>query len=761
MTGNAKMILDIGGDASQLKLTLAEVESELKKFRSNLKTAKGGDIGNINFKIQDFESYKKALQDFGRFAEGTLGSLIQKISLLKAQRLEVQTNSDQLKKLNQDIDESEKKLKELLSFGKTNDVKVAENSIAGLQKKIKELNATKINLDAKDDALEVVRLNKQIDRLETKIQNINRLGIKVKGSNSFDDLSKSSIGARNTLTSLSLVAQDLPFGFIGIQNNLPRVIETFGILKTEVGGTIPALKQLGKSLIGPAGLFLAFSSVTSAITFAVLQYGSLGNAIDAIFYSIDPLSKKFQDINKSLEEYNIYLKDVNEITLKSNAGVEDQVALVEALRKGATNLSLSEQDRKKYLDALYELDKNYFKQLKDGKISVDEINESTKKYTQSILAQAAAEGIKEEIKLNAQQIAQQKVLRSELQEKEKAQLKIDEANKKVIESSAKLGGANTALKSNLGEVRTQLDENASSITKLESRKKLLNDQLDIAVKNQLDFSISTDESSKSVGELTKNIDDLQEAWKGLSKEAIEWSKREFKANELAAINAQLAKRNEEYKKLEASTFAAADSQMNLDGTTNNLMNSINTFSQDLGMLQDMQFGLGDFTKGIFDNLGKNIKDFQESIATVYPILYNTFFSPLENAFTEFLNTGKLTLQDFGKLVMDSIKKTLAKVAASGIIALLAALATGGFSGAGTSGFDFVGQSILSALGVGPRGGGLQRGIFGRQGGGIANPSFGGVGAGALSMGGQVNVVLRGSDLVGALNRTNTNISRIG
>jgi len=759
---DAKIILGIGADASQFKATLAEVESSLRYFKDKLQSAKGGSISKINFTIQGLEDQKKLLTEFGRFAEGTLGALIQKISFLKSQRLEVQTNSDSLKKLNQDIDESERKLKELLSFGKTNDVKVAENSIAGLQKKIKELNATKINLDAKDDALEVVRLNKEIDRLETKIQNINRLGIKVKGSNSFDDLSKSSIGARNTLTSLSLVAQDLPFGFIGIQNNLPRVVETFGILKTEVGGTIPALKQLGKSLIGPAGLFLAFSSVTAAITFAVKEYGSLSNAIDAIFYSIDPLSKKFQDINKSLEEYNIYLKDVNEITLKSNAGVEDQVALVEALRKGATNLSLSEQDRKKYLDALYELDKNYFKQLKDGKISVDEINESTKKYTQSILAQAAAEGIKEEIKLNAQQIAQQKVLRSELQEKEKAQLKIDEANKKVIESSAKLGGANTALKSNLGEVRTQLDENALSISKLESRKKLLNDQLDIAIENQLNFSTNTNESATSVGKLTKKIDDLQESWKGLSKEAIEWSKREFKANELAAITAQLAKRDDKNKELEKSTFALADSQLELDGNTNKLSNTVNDGFFKLRQATEAIQGLDKINKAISDNTPMAIKNFQESIATVYPILYNTFFSPLENAFTKFLDTGKLTFEEFGKIVMDSIKKTLARVAASGIIALLATLASGGFAaGTGASGFGFVGEAILSALGVGPRGGGLQRGIFGRQGGGIANPSFGGIGAGALSMGGQVNVVLRGSDLVGALNRTNTNISRIG
>ena len=42
--------------------------------------------------------------------------------------------------------------------------------------------------------------------------------------------------SRTALNSLSLVAQDLPFGFIGIQNNLPGVISSFGELTREAGG---------------------------------------------------------------------------------------------------------------------------------------------------------------------------------------------------------------------------------------------------------------------------------------------------------------------------------------------------------------------------------------------------------------------------------------------------------------------------------------------------------------------------------------------
>src|SRR5574343_915638 len=73
--------------------------------------------------------------------------------------------------------------------------------------------------------------------------------------------------AANALTNLGRVAQDAPFGFIGIQNNLNPLLESFQRLKIESGSTGGALKALAGSLIGPAGLGLALS-VGSALIVA-------------------------------------------------------------------------------------------------------------------------------------------------------------------------------------------------------------------------------------------------------------------------------------------------------------------------------------------------------------------------------------------------------------------------------------------------------------------------------------------------------------
>ena len=57
--------------------------------------------------------------------------------------------------------------------------------------------------------------------------------------------------AANALTNLGRVAQDAPFGFIGIQNNLNPLLESFQRLKAESGSTGGALKALAGSIITP------------------------------------------------------------------------------------------------------------------------------------------------------------------------------------------------------------------------------------------------------------------------------------------------------------------------------------------------------------------------------------------------------------------------------------------------------------------------------------------------------------------------------
>ena len=82
------------------------------------------------------------------------------------------------------------------------------------------------------------------------------------------NLNAGAAQAGQSITNLSRIAQDAPFGFIGIANNINPLVESFGRLKAETGSTGGALKALVSGLSGPAGLGLAFGVVTAAFTFA-------------------------------------------------------------------------------------------------------------------------------------------------------------------------------------------------------------------------------------------------------------------------------------------------------------------------------------------------------------------------------------------------------------------------------------------------------------------------------------------------------------
>ena len=71
--------------------------------------------------------------------------------------------------------------------------------------------------------------------------------------------------ATNALSNLSRVAQDAPYGFIGIANNLNPLLESFQRLKVSTGSTGSALKEMAKGLMGPAGIGLAVGVVSSLL----------------------------------------------------------------------------------------------------------------------------------------------------------------------------------------------------------------------------------------------------------------------------------------------------------------------------------------------------------------------------------------------------------------------------------------------------------------------------------------------------------------
>lgn len=142
----------------------------------------------------------------------------------------------------------------------------AESELKGFQQELK--NAT--------NTADVDRLNKSIAQTKSQLDLIKNFK-----SPGLNNLSASSNKATESLVNLGRVAQDAPFGFIGITNNINPLLESFQRLKKETGSTKGALKSLVAGLGGAGGLGLAVSVVSSLLVVFGDRLFKTSKAVDA------------------------------------------------------------------------------------------------------------------------------------------------------------------------------------------------------------------------------------------------------------------------------------------------------------------------------------------------------------------------------------------------------------------------------------------------------------------------------------------------
>lgn len=106
------------------------------------------------------------------------------------------------------------------------------------------------------------------------------------------------------LLSTSRIVQDLPYGFMGISNNITMLAEQMGYARSQGIGFKEQLIGIGKSLAGPGGMIFLISAITSAITYFTSNIGRAKTEVDVFAESIDKAIKKlldFQDPLKNLK----------------------------------------------------------------------------------------------------------------------------------------------------------------------------------------------------------------------------------------------------------------------------------------------------------------------------------------------------------------------------------------------------------------------------------------------------------------------------
>jgi len=651
-------------------------------------------------------------------------------------------------------------------------------------------------------------LLKSFDRLGTEVQST---------APKIEQVGNSSKSARTAITSLSLAVQDLPFGFIGVQNNLPGIIQGFGNLTTTTNGKVlPELKAIGQSLIGPAGIFLAFSTVTSIITVLVQKYGSLGAAIDALLGKQNAFKKQLEDQIKALDEYGKKQKLVEQISNDAAASQSGQIEVIKSLTAKATDLTLTQKEQNGALESLKNISDDYYGKLTIGTQNVDAIRAATEKYTKVLISQSKVRAYADEISAIDELVKENDRLQKTALKNVDSAKKQDEYNKKVISSSAALGGAATQLKSKLGESEKVVSDLANKTFELNNRKQELIDSINEENNLLIDNIQKTGKAAKSVRDYIEAYRPTQEYiefFKDLKNTSIYDAGVQFfndlgnldltkGANSVKQFNEILKNLQDRFSGKFANIIVSSpkDLQTAFEELRNALDKELKLLEQDiidseLNKRLTEQFYTGlEIAKDTFKQIREEWKKTQKSLTDLIPpsteniiglgpaayekamaqvieaqkkmkeaqkkmlddiqatsaLLGEVFFDPLQEQFRKMLDGGKFSFKEFGKAVLDNLKQLAAKILATGIITLLATILTGGFSSGsqlktGLTGFQAFGKAFSGALGFG----------------GSRSANFGGINPGGLAMSGAVSLSLRGSDLVGAINRTNTNISRIG
>ena len=185
--------------------------------------------------------------------------------------------------------------------------------------------------------------------------------------NAFKKVVPASNQVNQALVNVSRVAQDAPYGFIGIANNLNPLLESFQRLKETTGTAGSALKEMAKGLMGPAGIGLALGVVSSLIV-------AFGPKIAKFINGTTEASEAQDKFKESLDKARASASESG-IKLLAYIRVAEDATNTDARRKEALDAVRSE---------LSKVNASYTTTIK----TTDDARKAVTLYTDALVAQA-------------------------------------------------------------------------------------------------------------------------------------------------------------------------------------------------------------------------------------------------------------------------------------------------------------------------------------------------------------------------------------
>lgn len=250
------------------------------------------------------------------------------------------------------------------------DIKDFQRKIKEVENDIQELANEKaiqirLGLDTKEISAQIKDAKKYLNDLKQTVKDT--------GASFQKDLSPKVANGGNALMQFSRIAQDAPFGIMGIGNNITATAESFGYLVKETGSAGGALKAVASSIMGTGGILLAVSLVTTGLTIMAQK----GLTVSDVFAK---MTGTFDEARRSMQE-------INAETAKN---AQAQISSVGAYVATAKNINLSMQERLIAVKKLQDEYPAYFGNLTKEQILNGQVASTVREVTKALIAKAKA-----------------------------------------------------------------------------------------------------------------------------------------------------------------------------------------------------------------------------------------------------------------------------------------------------------------------------------------------------------------------------------
>lgn len=186
--------------------------------------------------------------------------------------------------------------------------------------------------------------------------------------------------ANFALLNMGRVFQDLPFGIIGVANNINPLVESFQRLKAESAATGTTMRSaLIGALRGGGGLGIAVSLLTSVLTFATVGLGFFGRGLFGAKKNADDTKDSVSGLTTSINQVGSEASRVTQ--------------LFNALAFG----DLNARQTKSAIEELKKINFEYFGQLKDEENLVKDLKTAYDGYINSLSRTAQAKVLADRI----------------------------------------------------------------------------------------------------------------------------------------------------------------------------------------------------------------------------------------------------------------------------------------------------------------------------------------------------------------------------